>query len=63
MSRAKKRQTVGYLRVSKVEQDLEKNKADILALANELDLGKVEFIEEKKPLRFIRAGHGQAVGN
>jgi DNA invertase Pin-like site-specific DNA recombinase len=37
----------GYLRVSKGEQDLEKNKADILLLANELRLGYVEFVEEK----------------
>lgn len=41
------KQTVGYLRVSTAEQDLEKNKADILKLANDLDLGRVEFIEEK----------------
>ena len=47
MPRARKRQTVGYLRVSKADQDVEKNKADILSLANELDLGKVEFVEEK----------------
>ena len=39
--------TVGYLRVSTKEQDLEKNKADILRLANDKDLGKVRFIEEK----------------
>lgn len=37
---------VGYLRVSTGEQELEKNKADILALANDLDLGKVNFVEE-----------------
>lgn len=47
MPRARKQQTVGYLRVSKADQDLEKNKADILSMANELDLGKVEFVEEK----------------
>ena len=28
-------------------QDVEKNKADILTLANRIDLGRVEFIEEK----------------
>ena len=39
--------TIGYLRVSTKEQDLEKNKADILRLANDKDLGKVHFIEEK----------------
>ena len=38
--------TVGYLRVSTADQDLEKNKADILKLANANDLGKVEFVEE-----------------
>ena len=39
--------TVGYLRVSTGEQELEKNKADILSLANHHDPGRVEFIEEK----------------
>lgn len=39
--------TVGYLRVSKNDQDLEKNKAAILALANEKKFGHVEFVEEK----------------
>ncbi len=38
---------VGYLRVSTGEQELEKNKADILCLANDLDLGQVRFVEEK----------------
>jgi DNA invertase Pin-like site-specific DNA recombinase len=38
--------TIGYLRVSTIGQELEKNKADILKLANERDLGKVTFIEE-----------------
>jgi DNA invertase Pin-like site-specific DNA recombinase len=38
--------TYGYLRVSTAEQDLEKNKADILTLANDQDLGRVEFVEE-----------------
>ena len=37
---------IGYLRVSTTDQELEKNKADILSLANELDLGKVTFVEE-----------------
>jgi DNA invertase Pin-like site-specific DNA recombinase len=40
-------QTIGYLRVSTVDQDLEKNKADILTLANHHNLGQVKFIEEK----------------
>lgn len=39
--------TIGYLRVSTIDQDLEKNKGDILRLANNKDLGKVVFVEEK----------------
>lgn len=39
--------TWAYLRVSTVDQDLEKNKADILFLANDKSLGRVEFVEEK----------------
>ena len=39
--------TIAYLRVSTVEQDLEKNKADILSFANNRDFGKVKFVEEK----------------
>ena len=39
--------TIAYLRVSTNDQDLEKNKADILHLANEKEFGKVEFIEEE----------------
>ena len=38
--------TVGYLRVSTGDQELEKNKSDILHLANRLNLGKVHFVEE-----------------
>jgi DNA invertase Pin-like site-specific DNA recombinase len=38
--------TIAYLRVSTVEQDLEKNKADILTFANNKDFGKVKFVEE-----------------
>jgi DNA invertase Pin-like site-specific DNA recombinase len=37
----------GYLRVSTTDQDLEKNKTDILKLAHSKKLGHVEFIEEK----------------
>jgi DNA invertase Pin-like site-specific DNA recombinase len=40
-------QTFAYLRVSKLDQDLEKNKTDILKLANDAHLGYVQFIEEK----------------
>ena len=38
--------TVAYLRVSTNSQDLEKNKADILSLANDKKLGNVVFVEE-----------------
>lgn len=38
---------VAYLRVSTVDQDLEKNKSEILFLANDKSLGKVDFVEEK----------------
>jgi len=43
----RKKRTVAYLRVSTIDQDLEKFKSDILRLANGRDLGKVEFVEEK----------------
>ena len=39
--------TIAYLRVSTTDQDIEKNKADILHLANDKKLGNVEWIEEK----------------
>ena len=39
--------TIGYLRVSTIDQDIAKNKADILTLANSKNLGKVHFSEEK----------------
>ncbi len=39
--------TTAYLRVSTIDQDLEKNKAAILALANAKVLGHVQFVEEK----------------
>ena len=38
--------TIGYLRVSTGDQELEKNKSDILHLANRLNLGRVSFVEE-----------------
>jgi DNA invertase Pin-like site-specific DNA recombinase len=41
------RKVIGYLRVSTQDQDLEKNKADILAFANERKLGHVKWVEEK----------------
>ena len=43
----KKHKTTAYLRVSTQGQDLDKNKADILAFANQRDLGHVTFVEEK----------------
>jgi DNA invertase Pin-like site-specific DNA recombinase len=46
MARTRHR-TIGYLRVSTSDQDLEKNKADLLMLANQKALGQVHFIEEK----------------
>ena len=39
--------TVAYLRVATEKQNLEKNKADILKLANEKKLGNVDWIQEK----------------
>src|SRR5579859_3619887 len=38
--------TTAYLRVSTTDQDLEKNKFDILQLANNKGLGQVEWVEE-----------------
>ena len=38
--------TIAYLRVSTIEQDLKKNRADILHLANEKNLGKVHWVSE-----------------
>lgn len=52
---ASSRKTVAYLRVSTFEQDIEKNKTNILHFANHHDLGKVNFVEEiasgRKPWR------------
>ncbi len=39
-------QTVAYLRVSTTDQDIEKNKFDILRLVNEKNLGQVPWVEE-----------------
>jgi len=38
---------IGYLRVSTQDQDLEKNKADILLFANAQRIGPVDWVEEK----------------
>jgi DNA invertase Pin-like site-specific DNA recombinase len=42
-----KPKTIGYLRVSTIDQNTEKNKAEILSLANDKRFGHVKFIEEK----------------
>jgi DNA invertase Pin-like site-specific DNA recombinase len=42
-----KHSTVAYLRVSTLEQDTDKNRAAVLAYANNKDFGKVAFVEEK----------------
>ena len=39
--------TTAYLRIPTIDQDIEKNKADILKLAHGKQLGSVHFIEEK----------------
>ena len=39
--------TIGYLRVSTADQDIKKNKADILSLANEKSFGNVSWVEEQ----------------
>lgn len=40
------KRVVGYLRVSTINQDLEKNKADILTYVNDHKLGNVDFVQE-----------------
>jgi len=51
LKKGKKKQvepkTIGYLRVSTIDQNTEKNKAEILSLANNKHFGHVEFVEEK----------------
>lgn len=39
--------TKGFIRVSTLDQDTEKNKLDMLQFANSRKLGNVEFVEEK----------------
>lgn len=41
-----KTKTIGYLRISTLEQDIEKNKSDILIFAHNRKLGQVDFIDE-----------------
>ena len=43
----KRSRTVAYIRVSPSKQDTQKNKADILMMANDKNLGLVRFVEEK----------------
>lgn len=42
-----KPKVIAYLRVSTIDQDTEKDKADILLFAHNKNFGKVEFVEEK----------------
>ena len=41
-----RQKVIGYIRVSTIDQDTEKNEADILKFANSRDFGKVEFVSE-----------------
>jgi DNA invertase Pin-like site-specific DNA recombinase len=43
----KRSRTIAYIRVSTSGQDTKKNKADILMMANDKNLGRVRFVEEK----------------
>ena len=44
----RRKRVFDYLRVSTIDQDTEKNKADILTFANAKKFGRhVEFLEEK----------------
>ncbi len=43
----KEAKTIGYLRVSTADQDLDKFRADVLEFANQRDFGRVEFVQEK----------------
>jgi len=44
---AKEAKTIGYLRVSTTDQDLDKFRADVLEFVNQRDFGRVEFVQEK----------------
>ncbi len=39
--------TIGFIRVSKLDQDTEKNKVDMLQFAHLKQLGNIQFVEEK----------------
>ena len=43
----KTQKIIGYIRVSSLDQDTEKNEAQILKFANDKNFGKVEFVSEK----------------
>ena len=43
----RKSKVIGYLRVSTIDQNTEKNKSQILTFSNDHDFGKVTFVEEK----------------
>lgn len=45
--------TMAYLRVSTADQDIEKNKADLLRLANDKEMGTVRFIQEQVSGRVV----------
>lgn len=42
-----KQKVIGYLRVSTIDQDTDKNESAILKFANDKDFGKVAFVSEK----------------
>src|SRR6056297_773995 len=44
---AKEAKTIGYLRVSTTDQDLDKFRADVLEFVNQRDFGRVAFVQEK----------------
>lgn len=46
MAASNSSKTVAYLRVSTLDQNIEKNKSDILHFTNQQDLGRVTFVEE-----------------
>ena len=46
MAASNSSKTVSYLRVSTLDQNIEKNKSDILHFTNQQDLGRVTFVEE-----------------
>jgi len=45
--------TVAYLRVSTLDQDLEKNTADILKSANSLKLGRAYWIKKNEEETYL----------